>query len=94
MVTREAFVNCSNKPVFPPDIVKCLGVVKKGQDGLLPLCGLKTVTDRLREAQDLVFTCSILTESCLFSAQPVPGFHQVVESVKEDSLQRFCHAGC
>ncbi len=31
------------------------GVVKKGQDGLLRLGGLISVTDRLHEAQDLVF---------------------------------------
>ncbi len=51
---REAFVNCSDKKVFPPDTVECLGVVKEGQDGLLWLGSLVSVTDRLREAQDLV----------------------------------------
>ncbi len=38
----------------PPDTVKCLGVVKDCQDGLLWLGSLVSVTDRLREAQDLV----------------------------------------
>ncbi len=50
----EAFVNCSDKQVFPPDTVDCLGVVKEGHDGLLRLGSLVSVTDRLREAQDLV----------------------------------------
>ncbi len=51
---REASVDYSDKQVFPPDTVKCLGVVKEGQDGLLWLGSLVSVTDRLREAQDLV----------------------------------------
>ncbi len=51
----EAFVDCSDKQVFPPDTVKCLGVVKQLQDGLLRLGDLITLTDRLREAQGLVF---------------------------------------
>ncbi len=51
---REAFVNCSDKQVFPPDAVKCLGLVKEGQDGPLWLGSLVSVTDLLREAQDLV----------------------------------------
>ncbi len=63
------------------------------QDGLLWLGSLVFVIDRLLKAQDLVLACSILTESCLFSAQPVPGFRQIVESVVEDSLQRFYHTG-
>ncbi len=46
---REAFVDYSDKQAFPPDTVKCLGVVKKGQEGFLRLAGLMTVTDRLRE---------------------------------------------
>ncbi len=41
--SREAFVNCSDKQVFPPDTAKCLRVVKKGQDGLLWFDGLKIV---------------------------------------------------
>ncbi len=48
-------MNCSDKQVFPPDMVKGLGVVMEGQDGLLRLGGLITATDRLREEQDLVF---------------------------------------
>ncbi len=72
---REAYVDCSDKQVFPP--VKCLTVVKDGQDGLLWLGSLVSITDRLREVQYLVFASLILTESCLFSAQPVPGFHQI-----------------
>ncbi len=51
-----AFVNCSDKLVFLPGTVKCLRVVKEGQGGLLRLSGLVSVTDRLREAQGLVFT--------------------------------------
>ncbi len=46
---REAIFDCSDKQVFTSDTVKCLGVVKKGQDGFLRLAGLITVTDRLRE---------------------------------------------
>ncbi len=52
---QEAFVNCSDKQAFSPDTVKCLGAVKKGQGGLVRLGGLIIITDRLREAQDLVF---------------------------------------
>ncbi len=52
---REAYVNCSDNQVFPPGTVKFRGVVKKGQDGLLRLGGLISVTDRLNEVQDLVF---------------------------------------
>ncbi len=54
LCNREAFVNCSDKQVFPQDTKERLGVVKGGQDGLLCLCNLVSVTDRLREAQDLV----------------------------------------
>ncbi len=51
----KPFVDCSDMQVFPPDTVNCLGIVKTGQGGLLQLGGLITVTDRLCEAQDLVF---------------------------------------
>ncbi len=86
---REAVVNCSDKKVFLPHTVECLGVVKKGQDGLLQHGSLISAPDRLREAQGLAFACSILTESCLFSAELVPGFLQVVESVVENPVQRL-----
>ncbi len=52
---REASVNCSDNQVFPPCAVKFRGVVKKGQDGLLRLRGLISVTDRLNEVQDMGF---------------------------------------
>ncbi len=49
---REAYVNCSDNQVFPPGTVKFRGVVKKGQDGLLRLGGLISITDRLKEVQN------------------------------------------
>ncbi len=48
---REAFINSSDKEIFPPAAAKCLGVVKKGQDGLLWLGSLVSVTDRLRDVR-------------------------------------------
>ncbi len=54
ILNLEAFVNCSDKQAFHPDTVKCLGVVKEDQDGLLWLGSLVSVTDRLREAQEVV----------------------------------------
>ncbi len=50
---REAYVDCFDKQVFPP--VKCLTVVKDGQYGLLWLRSLVSVTNLMREVQDLVF---------------------------------------
>ncbi len=52
---REAFAHCTDKQVFPSVTVKCVAVVKEGPDDLLWLGSLVSATDRLREAQDLVF---------------------------------------
>ncbi len=48
---------------FQPDMFKCIRLVRDDQDDLLRLGGLISLTDRLQEAQDLVFTGSILTEA-------------------------------
>ncbi len=53
---RWAFVDYPGKQVFPPDTVERLGVIKESQGGPLRFSGLVSVTDRLREAQKLVFT--------------------------------------
>ncbi len=78
---REYFINCSDEQVCPAGTVKCLAVVKEGQDGLLRLGGLISETDRPRE--DLVFAKSILTEARLFRAEEVPDFCQEVTAVTD-----------
>ncbi len=52
----ETFFDCSIMQSVPPDTFECRRVIKEGKDGLLRLSGLISVTDRLREGQELVFT--------------------------------------
>ncbi len=88
---RDAFVNCSDKQVFPPDTYKCLAVVKNDNDSLLRVGGRISATYLLREAQDLILAWPITRGISMFSADPVRDFRQVVDFVAADYDKRYCH---
>ncbi len=52
---RMSFGNCSDKQVFPQNMIDWLRVVKEVRDGLHRLCGLVFIAERLRDVQNLVF---------------------------------------